>query len=588
MEHLSLDTLQIPANGQVFALKKELNKAAVEAAFAAASEMASGRTLGKTIREKRAANGTDFWASFICFRLTRRPPFLPHTELEESTYGFLLFLELQVNAEWFVGIFKHDAASLAEWLDARARPLHRGRFTNAFSGDATVRKMSLQRMSGSKHELQKATYEASDLQSSLPMMAAGRCAIRSIRFQDNAIGSIAVTVNTSRVQRSGGRCPIGDLAALVTMVAKQTQADKHHAFLATFAQAVAIGDLPAGTQPTSVLFDWSGIVEADSLELYRKPPAGQELDDQLSKKVLLRILGDTLPVVADGNGWQFGRIPNRPRGKFSLTSTTYSVKTILGNQVVVKDVNSDETMPLAKWARDNDAYSITFSQPEYFFSGGALYQRADFAHEVDVVRRCLRAEVPLGAASSEKGKPKKTAVQFPPECIFRIAEDSVYANRAWLCCTDLGDEWADYLCIRGNALLFIHCKGGKQTTGASGFQEVVGQALKNLGRIQSTPLAFQEKLSATKKKKYWSRTKIERLRDAGRAWSDFETALGALLANPDATKEVHIVVTMLSKTTFESAAIAQTPHFIQLVWLLASFINSCREMGARPVIVCTI
>jgi hypothetical protein len=441
-------------------------------------------------------------------------------------------------------------------------------------------------MSGSKYELQKATYEASDLQSSLPMMAAGRCAIRSIRFQDNAIGSIAVTVNTSRVQRSGGRCPVSDLAALVALVAAETQADKHHAFLATFAQAVAIDDLPAGTQPTSVLFDWSGIVETDTLELYRKPSAGEELDDELSKTLLLRILGDTLAAVADGDGWHFGRVPNRPRGRFSLTSTTYSVKTILGNQIVVRDVNSDETMPLAKWARDNDAYSITFSQPEYFFSGGALYRRADFAHEVEVVHRCLRAEVPLGAATSEKGKPKKTAVQFAPESIFRVVEDSVYANRDWLCCTDLGDEWADYLCIRGNALLFIHCKGGRQTTGASSFQEVVGQALKNLGRIQSTPSTFQKKLAATKKKKYWSTTKIERLRDPGGTWSDFEIALNALLANPDATKEVHLVVTMLSIADFESAAAAPTPHFIQLVWLLASFINSCREMGAKPVIVC--
>src|SRR5438132_11583182 len=129
MEHPSLDALRTPANGQIFALKKELSKAAVEAAIAAASEKASGRRLGKTIREKRAVKGKDFWASFICFPLTRRPLFLPGTNLEENTYGFLLLLELQVKAEWFVGIFKHGAASLADWLDERAKPLPRGNFT---------------------------------------------------------------------------------------------------------------------------------------------------------------------------------------------------------------------------------------------------------------------------------------------------------------------------------------------------------------------------------------------------------------------------------------------------------------------------
>ena len=582
----SVEALRTPANGQIFALKKALSKAAVEAAFDSASEKARGRKLGKTIREKRTASGEDFWTSFICFPLIGCPAFLPGTDLKEHTYGFLLLLEVQVNAEWFLGVFKHRSASLADWLDAKTKPLHRSKLTNAFSDGSTVRKMSLQRLAPSKHELRAASYEAADLQFSLPMMAASRCAIRSIRFQDNAIGSIAVTVSTSRVQRSGGRCPVGDLAHLVSMVAQQTQADKRHAFLATFAQAVAIADLPAGTRPTSLLFDWSAIMETDALELHRKPAPGEDLDEAIPKKLLHRLLGDTLPVVADGDDWQFARIVHRPRGTFGLTSTKYSVKTILGNKLVVHDVNSDETIPLAKWARENDAYSITFTQPEYFFGGGALYQRADFANEVEIVRRCLRAEVLLAAATSEKGKPKKADVRFPPDSIFGVAEDSIYAHRDWLCCTDLGDEWADYLCIQNNALLFIHCKGGKHTTGASSFQEVVGQGLKNLGRIQSTPLDFRKKLTATKRKKFWSTTKIERLRDPGRAWPDFEAAVAGLLANPDATKEVHLVVTMLSRAGFETAAATPIPHFIQLVWLLASFINSCREMGAKPVVVC--
>lgn len=587
MPHPLLDALQTPANGQIFALKKALSKAAVEAAFGSASENASGRRLGRTIREKRTVNGEEFIASLICFPLTGCPAFLPKTDLKECTYGFLLLLEVQVNTEWFLGVFKHRAASLTDWLDAKAKPLPRSKLTNAFSDGSTVRKISLERLAPSKHELRAASYEAADLQSSLPMMAASRCAIRSIRFQDNAIGSIAVTVSTSRVQRSGGRCPVSDLAHLVSMVAQQTLADKRHAFLATFAQAVAIADLPTRTQPTSVLFDWSAIMETDALELHRKPGTGDELGEPLPKILLHRVLGDTLPLIADGDDWQFTRIANRPRGKIGLTSTKYSVKAVLGNRLVVHDVNSDETIPLARWARENDAYSITFTQPEYCFAGGALYRRADFASEVEIVRRCLRPEAPLAAAISEKGEPKKKDSRFPTDSVFGVAEDSLYVHRDWLCCTDLGDEWADYLCIDRNALLFIHCKGGKHTTGASRFQEVVGQGLKNLGRIQSTPSDFQKKLTATKGKKLWSTTKIERLRDPGRNWSDFETAVASLLANPDATKEVHLVVTMLSKVAFEGAAAAPTPHFIQLVWLLASFINSCREMGAKPVIVCT-
>jgi hypothetical protein len=197
-------------------------------------------------------------------------------------------------------------------------------------------------------------------------------------------------------------------------------------------------------------------------------------------------------------------------------------------------------MSLAKWTRENDAYSITFTQPQYFFGSGALYRRADFASEVDAVWRCLQPEAALANATSEKGEPKKTDTRFPADSIFGVCEDSLYQHRSWLCCADLGDEWADYLCIRGNALLFIHCKGGKETTGASSFQEVVGQGLKNLGRIRSIPAEFQSKLAATEKNKFWSSTKIVRLRDAGRNWSDFETAIESVLSDPNAAREVHL------------------------------------------------
>jgi hypothetical protein len=347
MPQPSLDALRTPANCQIFALKKPLSRAAVQAAFDSASEKASGRKLGKTIRERRAVNGKDFWASFICFPLTRCPPFLPGTDLEENSYGFLLLVELQVKAEWFVGIFKHGASSLSEWLEVRAKPLPRGKFTNAFSGDSTFKKMSLQRMGGSKYELQFTTYEAPDLRTAMPMIAASRSVVRAVRFEDKTKGNVAVTASTSRVQQSGGRCPAGELADLVRIAVEGTLADKRDAFLATFAQAVAIDDLPLGTQPTSVLFHWNAIMETDSLELHRKPPRGEELGAQLPKKLLYRVLGETLPAVPDGPEWQFGRLADRPRGVFGLTSTNYSVKAILGNRMVVLDVTEDETISIA-------------------------------------------------------------------------------------------------------------------------------------------------------------------------------------------------------------------------------------------------
>lgn len=584
----SLEAIRTPANGQILALKKPLSKAAIEAAFKAAADHSSGRATVKEIRQKRTTADGDSWASLVCFPITDTPPFFPNTPLKEHTYGFLLLIEIETDNKWFLGVFKNRSASISEWLEARAKHLPRTKLTNAFSDGTRVNKLNLQRMTVSQHELRGASYEAADLQTSLPMMAANRCAIRSVRFNDDAYGSVSITVSTSRVQRSGGRCSVDDLADLVRTVAEETLESKTNAFLGSFAHSIPLDDLPAAAIPNSILFDWSSLLDTDELELRRTPTGAGVVGDEVNKRLLTRVLGETIPLVADGAGWQFLKRPQTPLGVLAATMTKYSVKTVLGNRLFVEDVQRGETFSLAKWARENDAYSITFTQPEFFFGSGALYHRANFASEVDTVKRCLQPEAALVNATSEKGKPAKNDSSFPINSVFRIAEDSIYAQRDWLCCADLGDEWADYLCIHGSKLTFIHCKAGNQTTGASSFQEVVGQGLKNLGRIQSTQAEFRAKVTATKKNEFWSGTKIARLRDPNRKWTDFETALVNILGDPNAIKEIHLVVTMLSKVGFDAAAVAlpPTPHFIQLIWLLASFISTCREMGAKPIIVC--
>jgi hypothetical protein len=207
------------------------------------------------------------------------------------------------------------------------------------------------------------------------------------------------------VQRSGARSTIEELADLVRTVAEETLKAKANAFLGTFAQEIPLGDLPAEVIPNSILFDWSYLLDSDALELRRKP-TNDGLGRRVRKQLLNRIMGETLSVEPHGAGWQFEKA-GKPLGTFAPTASRYSVRAILGNRLVVHDAGTAESISLVKWVRENDAYSITFTQPEYFFGSGALYHRADFGSEVDAVRRCLQAKAELDTATSEKGKPKK-------------------------------------------------------------------------------------------------------------------------------------------------------------------------------------
>lgn len=584
----SLETLRSPANGQILSLSKPLSKKVVEAIFKASSIKSKGNPVVKTIREKRSVDGTDFVASLISFPITSPPSIFPQSKLREQTYSFLLLIEISLSGKWYLGIFRKSTASIADELENHADHLPRIAFTNAFSDKAAINRLNLQRMTVSKHELRAASYEAADLKTSLPMMSTSRCAIRSIRFSDEHHGSLAITISTSRVQQSGGRRGIDELADLVVAVAKATTQVKPSSFLSMFAQAIPLNQLPAGTEPNSILFDWSALLDNDDLELRRKAAGNGIPGRQVKKGVLTRILGETSPLLKKATGWEASTPSGKSLCKVSQLQTKYSVKSILGSRLVIHDSQSNESVDLTKWVKENSAFSITFSLPDYFFGNSALYHRADFKNEVEVVRKCFDIQQNLDSDTSEKGSTKPNDTDFPPKSVFNTAENSIYHNNEWLCCTDLGDEWADYICIRNNALLFIHCKHGDQSGGASCFQEVIGQALKNLGRARCTPADFEAKLNATQNNSLWGTTQIERLRNTGKSWTDFRLAVAKLLADPDSTREVHLVVTMLSSSKFEvsAAKLKPEPHFIQLIWLLASFINSCRELGAKPVIVC--
>ena len=104
-----------------------------------------------------------------------------NADLREETFGFLLIIELHLDSEWFLGIFKQGSASISAWLDTVAKDLPRRQLTNAFSGSSRVPKLSVKRIVASKYELYGATYEASDLQENLPMLAASRSVIASSR-----------------------------------------------------------------------------------------------------------------------------------------------------------------------------------------------------------------------------------------------------------------------------------------------------------------------------------------------------------------------------------------------------------------------
>jgi len=267
---------------------------------------------------------------------------------------------------------------------------------------------------------------------------------------------------------------------------------------------------------------------------------------------------------------------------------SYSVQADIAKDYSIEAPDGGE-MRLDRWLRERAAFRLSFSSPEYFYADDRLFRNAGFAQEVAQVQRFLEAHSTLDAARSEKGDDYlPTATKFEEDSIFGILETSLAANDHDLWCCDLGDEWADYIGVGAKSVTFYHCKHGSPTRGATAFQIVTAQALKNLARIKFRREEVQAKISAARRRQYWGQTQIPLLARGGGGWPALEENLLAAVAEPTTQWRVALVVTAFSLDDYHAEATRQdpTPHFIQLVWLLAAFVTACRERDAQPVVYC--
>jgi hypothetical protein len=587
---ITLADLETPASGNFHQLDDALTNQEVETAFdkILASSDAT-EACPRLLRKAEVVNGNNFWASLLVFCSEPKPSFLPKSKFKEKVYGFTLLIEAEVAGKWIIGLFKKGAAGIDEALGDVLITPKRGAFARAFTKGATYQKLSLKRMTASKHELLASSYEANDLRTALPTLGVTRSVPRSLRLYHNTYGSISITPGTFRLQKSGGRCGIGELAQLVILIAKEISRSNPNEFLDVLPQERDFSAKPQNLRPIGVLIELGALLESDDIELFKSDQNG--VDENVLAKDLQDTLGGSLDTVKKGAVWDLRNDQGNIVAELKETPNGYALKKVLNNslKVVETKANVKEQCLFATWINRNTYFRVVFSDPEYFYSGGQLYHRTGFDSDVAIVRSFITNCSALKDATSEKGTPAPADTDFPANTIFQIAEDVLYKDSDYLWCGDLGDEWADYISLYKTKIVFAHCKHKADCTlGAGDYQIVLAQALKNLGNVKSTPKEFCRKIKSTSKKPTLGSTKIQKLRTAQKTWAEFETDLVARIVGPNFAREVHLIITMLSEADFDAGPQDEKERasFTQLIWLLSSFISSCRELGAIPKIIC--
>ena len=238
-------------------------------------------------------------------------------------------------------------------------------------------------------------------------------------------------------------------------------------------------------------------------------------------------------------------------------------------------------------------FSVGFSNYSYIYMGKRLYMNVGIKKDFESILSILYPMNEIAAVTSEKGDGyDATSTDFKIGSMFNVVEKKIFNDADFLLCDDLGNEWADHIAIRENSMSYIHskCNDGSATLSASKFQEVIGQAIKNIGNMNPDDNTIQEKMKGMNGK--WNGTNINKCRIGMPA--DYERLYKKLRYNPNKVQEICLAVNYLSKSALAEAfdkiknnqPLKQKNNVVQLVWLLSGFISTCKEADLNCRIFC--
>jgi len=577
----SVTDLRIPPAARFVVLRKPLSKAAVKNIFNQVLQELSARAVTREIRTARGHGAASFVYSFLCFRYEPPVPFLAQDTFKELRYGFVLLIE----RKGYLAVFHRSAKGLEDPIAKASKPVDRRRITHIWANSARYQKVSTRRMSIAKQEMRGASYEADDLETAFVPATAARSILQTIRMA-TAHGNVGVTPGTGRVRVSTSRATLSEMLSFIDETIKGIETETDSSFLSSFPEPVDLDELPEDVAPVGLLVhagDLRELLDDSDDQVLWSDTAEDETPD-----ALLDSLAPVLSLERQGDEWDVLNSEGIVLGRLKRLKHSYSLYLSFAADYTIEGRDGTQE-PLSNWFRRQAAFSISFSSPEYFYAEGKLYRKAGFNQEVAQVRRFLHAHPALDAAVSEKGGPYTAkATHFSGDSIFRIVETRLASGDRHLWCCDLGDEWADYIGVAPGSITFYHCKDGDPTTGASDFQIVVGQALKNLARVGFRREEVEDKVRRARQRAHWGATAIPLLAKHSGGWKGLARDLVAAVADAETTWKVALVVTALSIHDFDVVSLQPmpTPHFIQLVWLLSAFVSACRERGAQPTIYC--
>lgn len=545
------------------------------------------------------------YAYFTFLRKADSPSFCDETKigwLKEQKSGYCLI----VYNKQYVAVLKLNV-SLSKVLTDSLKKIDYSKLVNySVKGKTEFKYLNMRNTEGSDYAVRTKAFEGVDLSHNITAVGSSKYFIQTMRGRSGDATSFAINFGTSRLNKYLQKQSVNDIVNWVKVVFNSfdSSPNKNNEFLENFARRkpfTNFNDYP----PSSILFNFGPIcrllenqnvcVEENGVAVPTQIMIDRILDIECSKDVDIDSKGY---FVKDVIPWCVRLVDKNE--KITIKCPQWKKIKILGTPE--EEYDGD----LESIANRMNVFNIYFSGKSEVYSSGCLFLDTKLLGSINWLLKFIIPEPALGNVSYEKYDEDKytqsTAPNWNPASEFAFVENKFGSNFDILICDDCKKEWADFIGINSDCVEFFACKYKSVKRGsysASYFQDVVGQAIKNLENFSPTQSQIKEK------KTEWEDficdgSTMKRIRKKKRN-KTLESSVNVWVgnvSNPKYTKISSLVVNFLSfeklKSSFKALAkddglnkqMGHREEAYQQLCILSNFVHSCLELNIEPRIYC--
>ena len=570
--------------------------------IAEAQHEREGNCFVKFERTVISAAYPEMLCSFVAFKRKMRPSCFPAGVVVEELWkerrlAYLLVIEYS----GYAVILKRNISTIKKLREV-LETIDYNVLCKVFVDEHTqYKRLGMNNLDLADYAMRSKSFVAENLEAVFSTIGANNYALSSFQLK-NDDGIYSLSLDTSKINQPGQKADINTLltwskAVIDKIVACNDEAVSN--YLSVFATPVDYltefnrGNLDA----KAIFFSLYKLRTEDWIECITKE--GEEEPLELNEICDIFQYSHSLIAVPDHEHNYYVDLGEGRRINVIVSERGVSFTSEWLNSIKLNPAEGDEEHDeesLASYIRNTGAYTVMFDSPSLKYSNRQLFKDAGLTGNVEAFLNLFEDDADLENTTSEKGGVLAESTVFEEGSLFRFTEDKYSANGKIMVCDDLGTEWADHILIGKDAVALFAAKHKGLCFSASAFQEVVGQAQKNLGIFFPLDSMWDSKIRKWREqyKIDHVQSQIKRVRTDGKTADDAVDMWKHAEKQVNYQKDLYLVIDFISKNRLTTALrnlrdgvdFAEKKEAIPILWLISSLWSSCQDMHIRLHITC--